>query len=98
MHATGSFLRIIETSQWNRRWRGPGCCVYVRNDLTCSHTHALESSEFSTIWLRLNSHSLTKFICAVYLSSNSSDYRSPKVEVPLAFCLCQLGGPEEVLW
>ncbi|MPC40599.1 hypothetical protein E2C01_034161 [Portunus trituberculatus] len=53
-----------------------GCCVYVRNDLTCSRAHGLESSEFSTIWLRLNSHSQTKFICAVYLSPNSSDYRS----------------------
>ncbi|MPC21610.1 hypothetical protein E2C01_014600 [Portunus trituberculatus] len=51
-----------------------GCCVYVRNDLNYSRAHALESSEFSTIWLRLNSHSLTKFACAVYLSSNSSDY------------------------
>ncbi|MPC28184.1 hypothetical protein E2C01_021379 [Portunus trituberculatus] len=30
------------------------CCVYVRNDLTCSPAHALESYEFSTIWLRLN--------------------------------------------
>ncbi|MPC32505.1 hypothetical protein E2C01_025818 [Portunus trituberculatus] len=54
-----------------------GCCVYVHNGLTCSRAHALESSEFSTIWLRLN--------------------RSPKAEVPLAFCLCQFGGPEEVL-
>ncbi|MPC12813.1 hypothetical protein E2C01_005523 [Portunus trituberculatus] len=35
---------------------------------------ALEFSEFSTIWLRLNSHSRTKFICAVYLSIDSSDY------------------------
>ena len=52
-----------------------GCCVYVRNDITCSRAHALESSEFSTIWLRLQSHSLTKFFCAVYLSPNSSDYR-----------------------
>ncbi|MPC81119.1 hypothetical protein E2C01_075720 [Portunus trituberculatus] len=26
-----------------------GCCVYVHNDSTCSHAHALESSEFSTI-------------------------------------------------
>ena len=51
------------------------CCVYVCNDITCSRAHALESSEFSTIWLRLQSHSLTKFICAVYLSPNSSDYR-----------------------
>ncbi|MPC47585.1 hypothetical protein E2C01_041335 [Portunus trituberculatus] len=51
------------------------CFVYVRNDLTCSHAHALESSEFSTIWLRLNSHSLTKFIRTVYLSPNWSDYR-----------------------
>ncbi|MPC32924.1 hypothetical protein E2C01_026258 [Portunus trituberculatus] len=51
------------------------CCVYVRNDLTCSRAHALESSEFSTIWLiRLNCHSLTKFISAVYLFPNSSDY------------------------
>ncbi|MPC48072.1 hypothetical protein E2C01_041837 [Portunus trituberculatus] len=52
-----------------------GYCVYVRNDLTCSRAHALESSEFSTIWLRLNSHSLTKLICVVYLSPNSSDHK-----------------------
>ncbi|MPC41609.1 hypothetical protein E2C01_035210 [Portunus trituberculatus] len=25
-----------------------GCCIYVRSNLTCSHAHALESSEFST--------------------------------------------------
>ncbi|MPC72856.1 hypothetical protein E2C01_067170 [Portunus trituberculatus] len=37
-----------------------GCCVSVRDDLTCSHAHALESSQFSTVWFRLNSHSLTK--------------------------------------
>ncbi|MPC36276.1 hypothetical protein E2C01_029729 [Portunus trituberculatus] len=46
----------------------------LHNDLTCSRTHALESSEFSLIWLRLNSHSLIKFICAVCLYPNSSDY------------------------
>ncbi|MPC91300.1 hypothetical protein E2C01_086325 [Portunus trituberculatus] len=52
-----------------------GCCVYVRNDLACFHAHALESSELITICLRLNSHSLNKVICAVYLSHNSSDYK-----------------------
>ncbi|MPC29159.1 hypothetical protein E2C01_022379 [Portunus trituberculatus] len=63
-----------------------GYFVYVRNDLTCSLPHAFEYSEFSTIWLRLNSHSLTKFIGAVYLSPNSSgyskffDYLTSKVE------------------
>ncbi|MPC36604.1 hypothetical protein E2C01_030067 [Portunus trituberculatus] len=51
-----------------------GCWVSVRNDLTCSRAHALESSEFSTIWLRLKSHSLTKFICTANFSPNSSDY------------------------
>ncbi|MPC62823.1 hypothetical protein E2C01_056913 [Portunus trituberculatus] len=50
-----------------------GCCVYVRNDLTCSRAHAHESSQISTIWLRHNSHSLTKFIGAVYFSLNSSN-------------------------
>ncbi|MPC84017.1 hypothetical protein E2C01_078741 [Portunus trituberculatus] len=35
-----------------------GCCFYVHNDLTCSLAHALESFEFSTIWLGLISHSL----------------------------------------
>ncbi|MPC10625.1 hypothetical protein E2C01_003264 [Portunus trituberculatus] len=50
------------------------CCIYVRNDLTCSCVHALESSESSTIWLQLDSRCLTKFICAAYLSLNSSDY------------------------
>ena len=51
-----------------------GCCAYVRNDITCSCAHNLESSEFSTIWLRLQCHSITKFICPVYLLPNSSDY------------------------
>ena len=46
----------------------------MRNDITRSRAHNLESSEFSTIWLRLQCHSLTKYICAVYLSPNSSDY------------------------
>ena len=48
-----------------------GCCT-LRNNITFSRAHNLESSE--TIWLRLQSHSLTKFICAVYLSSNSPEY------------------------
>ena len=51
-----------------------GCCVYVRNNLTCSRVPDLESSEFSTLWLRLNCHSLNKYICAVYLSPNSTDF------------------------
>ena len=46
----------------------------MRNEITCSCAHNLESSEFSTIWLRPQCHSLCKFICAVYLSPNSSDY------------------------
>ena len=50
------------------------CWAYVRNDITCSRAHNLESSELSSIWLRFQCHTLTKFICAVYLSSNSSDY------------------------
>ena len=51
-----------------------GCCTYVRNDITCSRASNLEYSEFSTIWPTLQCHSLTKFICAVYLSPNYSDY------------------------
>ena len=51
-----------------------GCCVYVRNDLSCSRVPELDSPEFSTLWLRLSCHSLTKYICAVYLSPNSTDY------------------------
>jgi exonuclease III len=51
-----------------------GCCAYVRNDVTCSRVSNLESSEFSTLWLRLSCQSTTKFICAVYLSPNSTDY------------------------
>ena len=49
-----------------------GCCAYVRSDITCSCTQTLVSSEFSTIWLRLQCHYLTKYINAVYLSLNSS--------------------------
>ena len=44
-----------------------GCCAYVRNDVICSRAPDLESSEFSTLWLRLSCQSTTKFICAVYL-------------------------------
>ena len=51
-----------------------GCCTYVCNNITCSRAHNLEFSEFSTIWLRLQWHSLTKYTCAVYFSPNSSDY------------------------
>ena len=51
-----------------------GCCVYVRNDILCSRAPNLDSTEFSTIWLRLNCHSSTKYICAVYLSPNSTNY------------------------
>ncbi|MPC59824.1 hypothetical protein E2C01_053852 [Portunus trituberculatus] len=28
-----------------------GCCIYGRNNLTCSHAHALKSFEFSIVWL-----------------------------------------------
>ncbi len=51
-----------------------GCCVYVRNDITCSRAHQLDSSEFSTIWLKVNSHSFSKYICAINLSPNSTNY------------------------
>ena len=44
------------------------CCIYVRNDITCSHAHNLASSEFFIIWLGLQIHFLTKYICAVYLT------------------------------
>ena len=49
-------------------------CVYVRNNITCSRVHNLEFLEFTTIWLRLQFQSLTKYICAVYFSPNASDY------------------------
>ena len=52
-----------------------GCCVYVRNDLICSRVPELDSSVFSTLWLRLTCSSSTKYICAVYLSPNSTDYQ-----------------------
>ena len=48
--------------------------LWSLDHITCSRAPTLESSEFSTIWLRLQCHSLTKFICAAYLSPNSSDY------------------------
>ncbi|KAL7632739.1 UNVERIFIED_CONTAM: hypothetical protein RMT77_016940 [Armadillidium vulgare] len=51
-----------------------GCCAYVRNDFVCSRVSNLESSEFSTLWLKLSCNSTTKFICPVYLSPNSTDY------------------------
>src|ERR1044072_8788932 len=51
-----------------------GCCAYVRNDVVCSRVSNLESSELSTLWLKLSCNSTTKFICSVYLSPNSTDY------------------------
>src|SRR6201990_1813685 len=51
-----------------------GCCTYVRKDVACSRVSNLESSEFSTLWLKLSCNSTTKFICSVYLSPNSTDY------------------------
>ncbi|KAL7646845.1 UNVERIFIED_CONTAM: hypothetical protein RMT77_002101 [Armadillidium vulgare] len=51
-----------------------GCCAYVCNDVVCSRVSNLESSEFSTLWLKLSCNSTTKFICSVYLSPNSTDY------------------------
>ena len=53
-----------------------GCCAYVRNDVSCSRVSDLESPDFSTLWLRLSSHSSTKFICCVYLSPNSTNYNA----------------------
>ncbi|KAL7640560.1 UNVERIFIED_CONTAM: hypothetical protein RMT77_008835 [Armadillidium vulgare] len=53
-----------------------GCCAYVSNDVVCSRVSNLESSEFSTLWLKLSCNSTTKLICSVYLSPNSTD--SPK--------------------
>ncbi|MPC65392.1 hypothetical protein E2C01_059526 [Portunus trituberculatus] len=35
------------------------------------------------------------YFCILSYFSNPSS-GSPKVEMPLAFCLCQLGGPEEI--
>ncbi len=51
-----------------------GCSVYVRNDITCSCAHHLNSSEFSIIWTKLKCYSIAKYICAVYLSPDSTDY------------------------
>ena len=42
-----------------------GSCVYKLNYLICSHIHAFESFEISSIWLRLQSKSQAEFICAV---------------------------------
>ncbi len=67
-------------------WSKAGCCVYVRNDITCFRAFNLDSTELSTICLRLNCHSTTKHICAVYISLNSTvhvkffDYFNKKVE------------------
>ena len=38
-----------------------GYCAYVRSDITCSRAQTIESSEISTIWLKLQCHSLTKY-------------------------------------
>ncbi|XP_050715769.1 uncharacterized protein LOC126998326 [Eriocheir sinensis] len=76
-----------------------GCCVYVRSDITCSRAHNLDSPKFSTIWLRLHCHSLTKYICAVYISPSSTsyveffDYLNSKMETHSPFAeISILGG------
>ncbi|MPC32612.1 hypothetical protein E2C01_025932 [Portunus trituberculatus] len=53
-----------------------GCCIYVRNDLTCSRAHALESSEFFAIWLRLKDFILGDFNVhhQLWLSSPFTDH------------------------
>src|SRR6201990_2101591 len=35
----------------------------------------MESTEFSTLWLKLSCNSTTKFICSAYLSPNSTNYK-----------------------
>ena len=52
-----------------------GCCVYVRSNITCARVPEYESSDFSTLWLRLNYNSHAKYFCFVYLSPNSTDYQ-----------------------
>lgn len=44
------------------------------NDVTCSRVPDLDSSEYSNFWLRRNCYTQTNYICAVYLSPNSTDY------------------------
>ena len=71
-----------------------GCCAYVRNDVTCSYPQSWIFRIFFTIWLRLQCHSLTKFICAVFFSPNSSDnvilwlfdFRSGVYPISLSLC------------
>ena len=46
----------------------------MRNDIICSLAHNLEYSKFSTIWLRLQCHSQTKFIYVAYISPSFSNY------------------------
>ena len=51
-----------------------GWCAYANSDSVCSRVSNLESSEFSTLWLKLSCNSTTKFISFAYLSPNSTDY------------------------
>ena len=46
----------------------------IWRDIFCFCAHNIESSEFSTMWLRLQCHFPTKYIYAVFCSPNSSDY------------------------
>ena len=45
-----------------------GCFVNVRNDITCSSSHNLETKQVFTILF------LIKLICAVYISPNAFNY------------------------
>ncbi|MPC64690.1 hypothetical protein E2C01_058810 [Portunus trituberculatus] len=51
--------------------------------MLCLSAHALKSSEFSIPPSGFDS--LTRVICVVYFSPNSSDYRYPKAKVPLRY-------------
>ncbi|KAL7646105.1 UNVERIFIED_CONTAM: hypothetical protein RMT77_003006 [Armadillidium vulgare] len=47
-----------------------GGCAYVRHNVVCYSVSNLESSEFTTLWLKLSCNSPTKFTCSLYLSPN----------------------------
>ena len=58
-----------------------GCCVYVRNNISCSRVPDCDSSEFSTLWLRLTSNSLTRYFCAVYLWADVQNFSAGCLEL-----------------
>lgn len=52
-----------------------GTCLFARADLACQREESLERPDFDTLWVKIITPQLTKFLCCLYLSPNDSRYK-----------------------